>query len=96
MPPGRSDDDSVRRLWWAALATLQDDLLAGSDPPRGLWLAAPLPALYAPELLQGLRGWVWTPKQIGTLLPTPPLLPGGGRREGSWLPAGPAAARPAG
>ena len=77
MPPGRSDDDSVRRQWWAALATLQDDLLAGADPPRGLWLAAPLPALYAPELLQGLRGWVWAPKQIGTLLPTPPLLPGG-------------------
>jgi signal transduction histidine kinase len=66
----------VRRQWWAALATLQDDLLAGVDPPRGLWLAAPLPALYAPELLQGLKGWVWAPKQIGTLLPTPPLLPG--------------------
>ena len=87
MPPGQSDDDSVRRQWWAALATLQDDLLAGADPPRGLWLAAPLPALYAPELLQGLRGWVWTPKQIGTLLPTPPLLPGGAAAEwGGSLP----------
>jgi len=87
MPPGQSDDDSVRRQWWAALATLQDDLLAGADPPRGLWLAAPLPALYAPELLQGLRGWVWTPKQIGTLLPTPPLLPGGADAEwGGPLP----------
>lgn len=74
-PPGRSDDDSVRRLWWAALATLQDDLLASSDPPQGLWLAAPLPALYEPGLLEGLRGWVWAPEQIGTLLPSPPLLP---------------------
>jgi signal transduction histidine kinase len=83
MPAGRSDDDSVRRQWWAALATLQDDLLAGADPPRGLWLAAPLPALYAPELLQGLQGWVWTPKQIGTLLPTPPLLPGRAAEEHS-------------
>jgi len=77
MPPGRSDDDSVRRQWWAALATLQDDLLPGPDPLRGLWLAAPLPALYEPELLRGLQGWVWAPQQIGTLLPTPPLLPGG-------------------
>lgn len=76
MPPGRSDDDGVRRQWWAALATLQDDLLTGADPPRGIWLAAPLPALYAPELLRGLRGWVWAPKQIGSLLPTPPMLPG--------------------
>jgi len=76
MPPGRSDDDGVRRQWWAALATLQDDLLTGADPPRGIWLAAPLPALYAPELLQGLRGWVWAPEQIGSLLPTPPMLPG--------------------
>ena len=56
MPAGRSDDDSVRRLWWAALATLQEQLLAGeATPRRGLWLAAPLPALYEPALLQNLQ-----------------------------------------
>lgn len=80
VPPGGSDDDSARRQWWAALATLQEDLLAGEGvAPQGLWLAAPLPALYEPELLQDLQGWVWAPEQIGTLLPVPPLLPG--RRE---------------
>ena len=73
--PGHADDDGVRRLWWAGLATLQNDLLAGGEPPRGLWLAAPLPALYEPELVRGLRGWVWAPETIGSLLPSPPLLP---------------------
>jgi signal transduction histidine kinase len=76
VPAGHCDDDSVRRLWWAALATLQEDLLTGPDPPRGLWLAAPLPALYEPDLLQGLRGWVWAPEQIASLMPSRPLLPG--------------------
>jgi len=73
--PGHGDDDGVRRLWWAALATLQDDLLTRGDPPRGLWLAAPLPALYEPALVGGLQGWVWAPETIGSLLPSPPLLP---------------------
>ena len=27
MPTGRCDEDSVRRQWWAALATLQEDFL---------------------------------------------------------------------
>jgi signal transduction histidine kinase len=80
VPGNGSDDDSARRQWWAALATLQDNLLAGANAPRrGLWLAAPLPALYEPALLQNLEGWVWAPQQIGTLLPQAPLLPG--RRE---------------
>ena len=60
VPPGRGDEDSARRQWWAALATLQEDLLAESAQ-RGVWLAAPLPALYEPALLRGLAGWVWTP-----------------------------------
>ncbi len=25
VPPGRSDEDSVRRQWWAALSVLQDE-----------------------------------------------------------------------
>lgn len=77
VPAGGSDDDSARRQWWAALATLQEDLLAGdAGPARGIWLAAPLPALYEPQLLRGLQGWVWAPEEIGQLLPAPPLLPG--------------------
>ena len=81
VPGGGSDDDSARRQWWAALATLQDDLLSGAATPRrGLWLAAPLPALYEPALLRNLQGWVWAPERIGSLLPAAPLLPG---RDGS-------------
>jgi signal transduction histidine kinase len=77
-PAGRGDEDSVRRQWWAALATLQDDLLGGEGDgqSRGLWLAAPLPALYEPALLGRLRGWVWAPAAIDQLLaPGAPLLP---------------------
>ncbi len=77
VPPGRGDEDSVRRQWWAALATLQEDLLAESAQ-RGVWLAAPLPALYEPALLRGLAGWVWTPTPLDGLRPSATaLLPQG-------------------
>ena len=81
--PAHGDEDSVRRQWWAALATLQDDLLpaaAAEDPTtplQGVWLAAPLPALYEPSLLQRLRGWVWAPPALDALRPSAPArLPG--------------------
>jgi len=77
VPAGRGDEDSVRRQWWAALATLQEDLLLPGPSPRGLWLAAPLPALYEPRLLLRLQGWVWAPAGIDQLLPaSSALLPG--------------------
>ena len=77
VPPGRGDEDSVRRQWWAALATLQEDFLLPLQPISGVWIASPLPALYEPELLRNLQGWVWTPASVGSLLePSPPLLPG--------------------
>jgi len=80
MPLGRNDDDCVRRQWWAALATLQDDLLLPAADSRGIWLAAPLPALYEPQLLDRLHGWVWTPAPIeGLIGPHAPRLPGGGQ-----------------
>ena len=62
VPAGASSEDSVRRQWWAALATLQEDFLLPMQPLKGLWLAAPLPALYEPVLLQQLQGWVWAPR----------------------------------
>ena len=75
--PGQSNDDAARRLWWAALATLQQDFLlpatagASQEPLAGVWLAAPLPALYEPALLERLQGWVWAPpQQLQALLPT--------------------------
>jgi signal transduction histidine kinase len=87
VPPGRGDEDSVRRQWWAALATLQDDLLPVPTPQRGVWLAAPLPALYEPALLEWLDGWVWAPADVGTLMPPGvPLLPGGSGHAARRLP----------
>ncbi|PSB37047.1 sensor histidine kinase [Aphanothece minutissima] len=77
VPAGRGDEDSVRRQWWAALATLQADLLGAVPPQPGVWLAAPLPALYEPSLLEWLDGWVWTPAEVDNLMPPGlPLLPG--------------------
>ncbi|MFN9622233.1 MAG: sensor histidine kinase [Cyanobacteriota bacterium] len=77
VPPGRCDEDGVRRLWWGSLATLQEDLLLkDAAPPRGVWLASPLPALYEPALLRDLSGFVWTPAGLAELLPqVQPLLP---------------------
>ena len=76
--PGRADDDAVRRQWWAALAVLQNDFLLPLEPLAGVWLAAPLPALFEPRLLQHLRGWVWAPDELEALLsPVPALLPSG-------------------
>ena len=75
--PGRGDEDSVRRQWWAALATIQDDFLLPQEAEQGVWLAAPLPALYEPALLRRLQGWVWAPPELGALLQAPPpRLPG--------------------
>lgn len=75
VPPGTSTDDAARRQWWAALATLQEDFLLPLEEVSGLWLAAPLPALYEPALLQRLQGWVWSPTALDTLLPPrPPRL----------------------
>jgi signal transduction histidine kinase len=84
VPAGRNDEDSVRRQWWAALATLQGDWLLPQAETGGVWLAAPLPALYEPQLLARLQGWVWAPAQLQTLVrAAPALLPGGGGRASS-------------
>ena len=72
---GRCDEIGVRRLWWAALETLQLELLNGGVE-RGIWLAAPLPALYEPDLLKHLQGWVWSPDQLDQLRPHATALPG--------------------
>ncbi len=84
VPAGVSSEDNVRRQWWAALATLQEDFLLPRQPLDGLWLAAPLPALYEPALLQQLQGWVWAPRELDDLLPgSAPLLPGAGKGAGT-------------
>jgi signal transduction histidine kinase len=75
---GHGDDDAARRQWWAALATLQDNLLLQGDTLSGVWLAAPLPALFDPQVLQRLQGWIWAPADLDLLFNAPPaLLPSG-------------------
>ena len=45
-PSGRVVDSTARRLWWAALETIQAALLPEEgEAPAGIWIAAPLPAL---------------------------------------------------
>ncbi len=67
VPLGRVDETVARRLWWAALETLQEDILLPMDLDKGFWLAAPLPALYEPKLLNRLQGWVWAPEELENL-----------------------------
>ncbi len=67
VPAGRVDEQIVRRLWWAALDTLQEEILLKMNLSRGLWFAAPLPALYESKLLNRLNGWVWAPDELATL-----------------------------
>ncbi len=66
LPKGKADEITVRRMWWAALETLQEDILLPMDPVKGLWIAAPLPALYEPRLLDRLQGWVWAPEVLNS------------------------------
>ncbi|BEV36053.1 sensor histidine kinase [Synechococcus sp. M16CYN] len=66
VPPGQCDEIGVRRLWRAALDTLQQELIR-LNVTQGMWLAAPLPALHEPQLLQHLQGWVWAPEHLNRL-----------------------------
>ena len=75
-PPGTCDESGVRRLWWAALDTIQKELLHKTID-CGIWLAAPLPALYEPELVERFKGWVWAPENLERLMPGTCQLPGG-------------------
>ena len=73
-PPGRCGEIGVRRLWWAALETLQQEMIE-TEVNKGIWVAAPLPALYEPQLLRHLEGWVWAPEQLGQLTVSNTALP---------------------
>lgn len=77
VPTGKADDAHARRLWWGALEVLQQRLLSADPSWEGVWIAAPLPALYAPELLQRYWGWVWAPEALTLLndLQSSTLLP---------------------
>ena len=69
-------ESAVRRMWWAALDTLQSDILLPMNLTRGLWLSSPLPALYEPKLLNKFQGWVWAPQDLLNLTyPSIGMLP---------------------
>ena len=76
VPQAACSESSVRRMWWAALDTLQSDILLPMNLTRGLWLSSPLPALYEPKLLKQFQGWVWAPKDLFSLTnPSIGMLP---------------------
>ena len=76
VPHAACSESAVRRMWWAALDTLQSDILLPMNLTRGLWLSSPLPALYEPKLLKKFQGWVWAPKDLLNLAnPSIGMLP---------------------
>ncbi len=76
VPQASCSEAAVRRMWWAALDTLQSDILLPMNLTRGLWLSSPLPALYEPKLLKKFQGWVWAPNNLLNLTnPSIALLP---------------------
>ena len=76
VPHSSCTESAVRRMWWAALDTLQSDILLPMNLSRGLWLSSPLPALYEPKLLKQFQGWVWSPKDLLSLTsPSIGILP---------------------
>ena len=62
---------------------LQEELL-DRHADEGIWIASPLPALYEPEILAHLQGWVLAPKNLDRFSPSNAALPGsaGQREEG--------------
>ena len=76
VPNAQCNESAVRRMWWAALDTLQSEILLPMNLTRGLWLSSPLPALYEPKLLNKFQGWVWAPKDLLNLTkPSMGMLP---------------------
>ena len=83
---GTTTEEGARRQWWAALQVIQEDLSA-QPAEGGVWLAAPLPTLDAPNLLQALQGWVWMPERFSPWALNLPLLPGQSTDEvNPWSP----------
>jgi len=56
------DDDTSRRMWWAALEVVQKEFLPKSYHEGGVWVASPLPALNEKKFFTKLKGWLWSPE----------------------------------
>ena len=73
-PNAACSEAAVRRMWWAALDTLQSDILLPMNLSRGLWLSSPLPALYEPKLIFKIQsGWLSVSVRGSVLMTTPNL-----------------------
>ena len=56
------DDETSRRMWWAALEVVQKEFLSKYYHDGGMWVASPLPALNEKKFFSKLQGWLWAPK----------------------------------
>ena len=56
------NDETSRRMWWAALEVIQKEFLPFHLQNGGLWIAAPLPVLNEKKYLNKLNGWLWAPE----------------------------------
>ncbi len=56
------DDETSRRMWWAALEVVQKEFLSQTSQEGGIWVASPLPALTDKKYLNKMKGWLWSPE----------------------------------
>ncbi len=56
------DDDTSRRMWWAALEVVQKEFLSNNYQEGGIWIASPLPALNEKKFSTKLQGWLLSPE----------------------------------
>ncbi len=56
------NDETSRRMWWAALEVIQKEFLLDFYHQGGLWVASPLPVINEKKYLNKLKGWLWAPE----------------------------------
>ena len=62
LKPTFVDDDTARRMWWAALEVIQKEFLPQHYHIGGVWVASPLPAFQDKRFITNLEGWLLAPE----------------------------------
>ena len=62
LEPKYVDDETSRRMWWAALEVVQKEFLFHHYQEGGIWIASPLPALNEKKYFANFKGWLWSPE----------------------------------
>ena len=62
LEPKYVDDETSRRMWWAALEVVQKEFLFHHYQEGGIWIASPLPALNEKKYFDNFKGWLWSPE----------------------------------